>query len=364
MKIPKARKLPSGTWRIQLRLGGESININARTEKECVRLAQITKAEYLAGKRQASPDPESEPQQLPTLREAIDSYIDSRSNTLSPATLRGYDIVKRNRFKALMDRPLDQISDGDLIAAVNAEAALCSAKTLKNAWGLVCPAIKQATGRELPEVSLPQVVPKERTFLDAAEIQSFLTAVKGHPYEIPFLLALSSLRMSEIMALRWEDVDLKHKRIRVSGAAVPGRDHKLVRKPETKNRSSTRYVPILMEQLQAALEAAQEAGKPVVGTRRELTLRDSLARLCAKEKLPPVTMHGLRHSFASLAYHLQVPEQVTMEIGGWSDYGTMRRIYTHIAQSDVKRYEDAFAGFFSGKNAHENAHIENVPLSP
>ena len=45
MKIPKARKLPSGTWHIQLRLGGESITVNARTEKECVRQAQIIKAE-------------------------------------------------------------------------------------------------------------------------------------------------------------------------------------------------------------------------------------------------------------------------------------------------------------------------------
>lgn len=261
-----------------------------------------------------------------------------------------------------MDRRLDELSDQDLIAAVNAEAALCSAKTLKNAWGLVRPAIKQATGREPPAVPLPQVVPRERIFLDAEEIQDFLAAVKGDRYEIAYLLALSSLRISELMALQWEDVDLQHKRIRVAGAAVPGRDHKMVRKAETKNRSSTRYVPILMDQLQAALEAAQQPSGLVCPTARQKTLRDALARLCARHKLPQVTMHGLRHSFASLAYHLQVPEQVTMEIGGWSDYGTMRRIYTHIAQADVKRYEEAFAGFFGGKNAHKNANSEIVPL--
>jgi len=301
MKIPKARKLPSGTWHIQLRLGGESITVNARTEKECVRQAQIIKAEYLAGKRAAPVDTA----QLPTLRQAIDAYIDSRTNTLSPATLRGYDIVKRNRFK---------------------------------------------------------VVPQERVFLDATEIQIFRAAVRGNRYEIPFLLALSSLRMSELMALRWEDVDLKHKRIRVAGAAVPGRDHKMVHKKETKNRTSNRYVPILMDQLQKALEAAQKPSGLVSPTLRTETLRQALARICAANKLPPVTMHGLRHSFASLAYHLQVPEQVTMEIGGWSDYGTMRRIYTHIAQADMQRYEDAFSGFFSEKNAHANAHEQNTPL--
>jgi len=358
MKIPKARKLPSGTWHIQLRLGGESITVNARTEKECVRQAQIIKAEYLAGKRAAPVDTA----QLPTLRQAIDAYIDSRTNTLSPATLRGYDIVKRNRFKGIMDTHLEQLEDTDLIAAVNTEATLCSAKTLKNAWGLIRPALKMATGRKPPDVTLPQVVPQERVFLDATEIQIFRAAVRGNRYEIPFLLALSSLRMSELMALRWEDVDLKHKRIRVAGAAVPGRDHKMVHKKETKNRTSNRYVPILMDQLQKALEAAQKPSGLVSPTLRTETLRQALARICAANKLPPVTMHGLRHSFASLAYHLQVPEQVTMEIGGWSDYGTMRRIYTHIAQADMQRYEDAFSGFFSEKNAHANAHEQNTPL--
>ena len=206
----------------------------------------------LAGKRAAPVDTA----QLPTLRQAIDAYIDSRTNTLSPATLRGYDIVKRNRFKGIMDTHLEQLEDTDLIAAVNTEATLCSAKTLKNAWGLIRPALKMATGRKPPDVTLPQVVPQERVFLDATEIQIFRAAVRGNRYEIPFLLALSSLRMSELMALRWEDVDLKHKRIRVAGAAVPGRDHKMVHKKETKNRTSNRYVPILMDQLQKALEAA------------------------------------------------------------------------------------------------------------
>ena len=65
-------------------------------------------------------------------------------------------------------------------------------------------------------------------------------------------------------------------------------------------------------------------------------------------EMPPVGVHGLRHSFASLAslaYHLQIPEQIAMEIGGWSDIGTMRKIYTHIAQQDMERYETKLQDF-------------------
>ncbi|WP_251447137.1 site-specific integrase [Vermiculatibacterium agrestimuris] len=360
MKVPKARKLPSGKWFIQLRLGGESIPVSARTEKECTRQAQLIKSEYLAGKRAPAAPDEEEPEKLPTLAEAIESYMESRSNILSPATIRGYEGIKRNRFKGLMDRSLSDITEDDYMAACNAEARLCGAKTLKNAWGLVKSVVKAEAGITMPEIPLPQVVPNARDFLDADDIPKFIAAVHGSKYEIPFLLALSSLRRSEIMALRWENVDLPHRRIKVKGAAVPDKNHKLVQKAENKNRSSTRIIPILIDELHAALAAAEQPSGPVVTCGPD-AIRRALHKICEANKLPSVTLHGLRHSFASLAYHLKVPEQITMEIGGWSDNQTMRKIYTHIAQSDIKRYEKAFEGFFK-KNANKNANGDSTSL--
>ena len=43
MKVQKARKLPSGSWFIQLRLDGKSIPVTERTEKECIRAAQLAR---------------------------------------------------------------------------------------------------------------------------------------------------------------------------------------------------------------------------------------------------------------------------------------------------------------------------------
>lgn len=76
MKLPEPRKLPSGNYFIQLRLGGESISITDPNRAACIREARAIKAEYLAGKR-AKAAPEA-----PTLTEAIDAYIEERSNTL------------------------------------------------------------------------------------------------------------------------------------------------------------------------------------------------------------------------------------------------------------------------------------------
>lgn len=110
MKVPKARKLKSGNWFVQLRLGGESIPVTARTEKECIRQAQYLKAEYKAGKRQAPPEPEAEAPKAPTVKEAIDAYIKKRDAVLSPVTIRGYRNIQKSRFRSAMDREITSIS--------------------------------------------------------------------------------------------------------------------------------------------------------------------------------------------------------------------------------------------------------------
>jgi len=344
MKIPTARHLPSGSWFIQLRLGGESIPVTASSERECVKQAQYLKAEYLSGRREAKRKANED---QTTLSQAIDAYITSKSNILSPSTIRGYRTIQHTRFKDMMARPLASIKDAEWIQACNQEAAICSAKTLTNSWRFVATVIRSAGGTP-PNITLPQVVPNERAFLDADQIKRFVAATDGDPYQIPALLALSSLRRSELLALTWDHVDLQHRRILVKGAVVPDEHHHLVVKKANKNRTSTRYVPILMDELFSALQAAQQPDGPVVTCNPAALLR-AVNRLCDKADVPQVGIHGLRHSFASLAYHLNVPEKYTMQMGGWSDNQTMRKIYTHIAGTDMEHYEEKFSSFFKSQ---------------
>ena len=69
-------------------------------------------------------------------------------------------------------------------------------------------------------------------------------------------------------------------------------------------------------------------------------------RICEKNGLPKIGAHGLRHSFVSLCYHKRIPELVTMRLGGYSDYQTMRKIYTHLAATDFKDATDTLSSFF------------------
>lgn len=356
MKIPEPRQLPSGHWFIRLRLGGESIPITTASRRECVSQAQMIKAEYLAGRevqrKKLPPAPDM------TLRELLDAYITKYKPVLSPVTVRGYCGIRDNRFAAYMDRRLRDIKDWQRV--VNDETGVCGAKTLKNAWSLVRSALVDAK-QPAPEVTLPQIVPNERPFLTAEQIRRLVAAVRGSKYEIPILLGLHGLRRSEIAALSWERVDLKAGVIRVEGAVVPDETGKYVSKPTNKNAASRRPVPIMIPELRAALEAVPESDRsgPVVRCHIN-TIYKAVNTLCEREGLPLIGAHGLRHSFASLGHFVGVPSEDMQVLGGWSDAGTMKKIYTHIEQAGLLRAQNAMAAFYQNSAPEVENSVEDV----
>ena len=101
----------------------------------------------------------------------------------------------------------------------------------------------------------------------------------------------------------------------------------------------------MIPRLKSLLTVATRTGEFVV-TCNPNTIWSQVNRICAENSLPLIGTHGLRHSFCSLAYHLGVSEKVAMQIGGWADYQTMRKIYTHVAESDVSKSVSAITSFF------------------
>ena len=337
MKTPKARRLPSGSWFCRVRIDGKDIGITRPTEREAIAEAMAIKAGIKETRQQ--------PKKM-TLSQAIDNYIESRQNILSPSTIRGYRAIQSGRFQSMMRKEIFSVSQAQWQSAVDAESRIVNAKTLTNAWRFLASVIHETTGQR-PTIRLPQIIPNERQWLTPAQIPNFVEAVKGRSIEIPALLALSSLRRSELLNLRWKDIDLEAGVLHVNGAAVYDENGVLVRKKETKNKTSRRTVPIIPP-LKAALEQAQPKGEYVV-TMSSNGIFTHINRICKANGLPTVGIHGLRHSFASLAFHLKMPEKIAMEIGGWANDQTMRKIYTHLAKEDLKKHAQSFTAFFENK---------------
>lgn len=333
MKTPTAKKLPSGSWRTQVCVHGVRRSFTADTEDKAVRAAlrfllhdDYTKIDQFKSSI--------------TIGDAIDTYIEDRRNVLSPSTIRGYKQIRDNRFQKIMDSFLADPVNWQ--AVVNAEARECSAKTLKNAWSLVKSALKDSGVKIDYEPKLPQVTRNERPFFTPDQIKIFVKAIEGDRYELPFLVCLHGLRQSEMLALKKENI--QNGFIRVRGAVVRDEDNNMVFKSENKNNSSYRNVPVLIDRINDLVDAL-DPGAPICSLSGNAA-SSHLARVTKSAGLPVIRLHSLRHSFASLCYHLGLSELECMRLGGWSDINVMRKIYTHISEEDISAGAKKLQDFF------------------
>ena len=339
VKLPDIEKLPSGAYHTRVAINKQRISITKDTYEECV-------AEYLALKHGAIETKEREKKGIKTLEEAVTEYIDSRKGYRSPSTIYYYERYKKNTFQSMMKKNIFTVTDDQWQAAIRQERSSGrSPKYIKNAWSLMSSSIETATGRK-PNILLYPKEKNSRAYLEPDEIDIFVAAIKGQPVEIPALLCLSSLRRSEMLALKWDKVDFKKKVIYVQGARVRGTDG-LADKKQNKNDSSRRVIPIIPPLLEA-LQKAERTSEYVVTMTGDLTLT-RVKQTCKANNITVVDLHGLRHSFASLAYHLQIPEMIAAEIGGWNDLSTMHNIYTHLAQKDIQKRSQDFSDYFDTK---------------
>lgn len=330
IKVPKPRQLASGAWNIELRKEGESIT--EATPEECTARAQAIRAGYL--KTEKAP-------QKQVLKDTLRDFIDAKAPVLSPATTAGYESIYKTRFQKYMDEDIRSLDWQEL---VNSDAADAKPKTVRNDWGLISAALRYA-GLPVPQVTLPRVVQQERDFFDYQQILTFLDAVRGRKCELLCILALHSLRMSEILALTKDS--LVGDTIQVRGAMVRDKDYKYVFKEANKTDKSRRDVPVMIPRL------TELWPKKELVFQKHSAANSMLEDVCVKAGLPVLTMHELRHSFASLAWHLKWDIMTTCLIGGWNDESTVRKIYTHLAEQDRNDDVERMKEFYNGNFTNE-----------
>jgi integrase len=323
LAVPKARKNKNGGYSGQIMVKGERMTVTAETQEAYEVKARAVKLALLAMKKA--------PPKI-TLGDALDRYIDSNCNVLSPSTIRGYRNIRKNRFTSYMSQAYSEINYQEM---VNAEQ--CSPKTLANAFALVKSSLK-ALGYYVPDVNLPMVITPDLQFLDYTQVNQFLSAIHGQAGELAAILALHSLRMSEILAITTDDV--VDDKLYVHKALVRNSDNLYVEKV-TKTVTSTRFIPIMIPRL---LELLPTSGRLVTTT--PVGIERQIKRACESAGLPYIGCHGLRRTFASLAYHLKWDERSIMQIGGWSNMQTVHKVYIKLAQQDLLNYTSSMADFY------------------
>lgn len=240
----------------------------------------------------------------------VDGRCDGEARPMSPSTLR--------RIHATLHRALRDAA--------------------RSRWISINP----ASSVELPSASVA-----ERRAWDSSQVRQFLETVRGdHLAPLWLLYATTGARRGELLALHWNDVDLEAQTIgiRRSLTEVGG----VLTEGEPKTRSGRRTIAI-DPTTAASLKAhrkAQMAERLAAGPRwhgRDLVFatdtggwllpnRISTAFIGAVKRsgLPPLSLHGLRHSFATIAL-VERKQPVTVVSGrlGHANVSITLDIYSH-----------------------------------
>lgn len=175
------------------------------------------------------------------------------------------------------------------------------------------------------------------------------------PQNIGVLLALcTGMRIGEVCALRWENVDFKQKIITVNSTVgrVYNCELKLTEKisssPKTKN--SYREIPISRQLFQSLKTVKKISLSPfVVGTsehsKEPRSYRDYFDRLLKRLNIPHVVFHGLRHTFATRCIESKCDYKTVSVILGHSNVATTLNLYVHPDLNQKKRCIDRMSNF-------------------
>lgn len=337
--MAKAKKLPSGNYRVQVFIGNENgkriyKSFTAKTSKE---------AEFMALEYQLDIKRKRDPLKN-TLAEVIDKYIDSKDGVLSPSTICGYRRIKKNNLQSLMNINLQNLNQNIIQNAINYESKKHSPKTVRNAHGLLSSVLKEYYPDFALKTTLPRAVKHISEIPENDDIRRILSAIKDTDIEIPVLLALwMGLRMSEVRGLRWKNV--RDNYIIINEAIVDA-DNIPVSK-STKSFSGTRRIP-LPEHLKDLLSKQERAGEYVVPLSGQAIYK-RFSRILENNEINHFRFHDLRHANASVMLMLNIPDKYAMERGGWATNNTLKNVYQHTLSTERE--------FITNKI---NAYFENI----
>lgn len=206
----KAKKLPSGMWNVQVYVGTDE---NGKRIRKSFTAPTKKEAEFLAANFKAHHQEITRDSSAMTLTEAIDKYIEFKGGTISPSTVRGYRIIQRNSFPALMKIKINKITVQNFQAAINKEIGIKKPKTIKNEVSFITSVIKTyAPSVNLSGLTLQPVRKFNAEVLSLSQVKELLIAIVEDECAIPLLIAMClGLRISEISALKWSDYDKKIK---------------------------------------------------------------------------------------------------------------------------------------------------------
>ena len=205
----------------------------------------------------------------------------------------------------------------------------------------------------VPEVKLLKEPKRRLRFLEADEEQTLVEAASSPLKQLIIVGINSGLRIrAEALTLCWEDLDLRRGLLTVQAAYAKS--------------GQTRTVPLNARALEALTELKRIAGyvfsKPNGDPYK--SFEKPFTALCRQVRLAGtgVSLHTLRHTFASRLVMAGVDLRTVQELGGWSDLSMVQR-YAHVSPSHKAAAVERIAEKFHNVIHNRRPEADVVPLA-
>jgi integrase len=285
---------------------------------------------------------------VPTLSEFKEDFLTYSRNNNKPSAVRSKELTLKNHLVPAFGRVcLDAIGPAEIERYKAAKLKMglrkkgLTKKSVNNHLAILRKLLNLAVewGRlpAAPKVKALKLPPPEFDFLGFDELTRFLAAP---PEWFTFVMVplKTGLRVGEVLALKWEDVDLKAGRLMVRRTLWED-----VEGPPKGGRA--REMP-LGDEIAAALKRHRELHGPLksayvfsdaeVKRLSHSMVKDVVPSICKRAGLPKrLTSHDLRHTFASHLVMRGAPLKAVQELLGHATIDMTMR-YAHLSP-DVKR---------------------------
>ena len=196
-------------------------------------------------------------------------------------------------------------------------------------------------------VELPRLEQRNIKVFSQEEQNGFFEAAKSFDLSNAFLLSIDTgLRMGELLALTWQDVDLKEGTISVGKnimfvkdrEGVTGNKNMMIVQDAPKTRASIRKVPLTQRALKMMKEMSVKSNPNcnLVFPSRKFThinprnFERSFQSVVDKAGIEKCNGHTLRHTFATRCFEKGIPVKIVSKWLGHSKITHTLDIYTHV----------------------------------